>query len=128
MNVVGIHMIFLPEGSWIPFKPTVFREAVQSAAEDHNVEVREAAYRVDHMHLLIKADDEGAVAEFISQFMQLVEEQGYSMSDKVHVTLLPPWHIEILSSFIRDQDRYHETRTVEDEIDEIFRPSAVEVN
>ena len=49
----------------------------------------------------------------------------FDWDDGVHVTLLPPWHLEIMASFVRDQDRYHQTRTLEDELDEVFRPNGI---
>ena len=54
-----------------------------------------------------------------------IHMRTFEWDDAVHVTLLPPWHLEIMASFVRDQERYHETRSLEDELDEVFRPNGI---
>ncbi len=91
--------------------------------------------REDHVHVLISATTERDITSFVHALLEalcrtVVECGGpfrrFSWDPAVHVTLLPPWHVEILASFVRDQDRFHEQRTLEQELDEVFRPNALE--
>lgn len=122
---IGLHLILLAAAGDFEGDMLNLDDDLKAAGEKHNVQVKELAIREDHIHLLCNCDDESAAAEFIAGSMEACEKRGLECSDRVHVTLLPPWHLEILASFLRDQDRYHETRTVEQEIDEIFRPNSV---
>lgn len=135
VRTIGIHLILLPTAPSMRI-PRMARTEIQSvltaAASAHACRLKEQALREDHVHVLLSADDEGAVAEFIARCMEDITNvvrtyhPSFDLSDRVHVTLLPPWHLEILASFLRDQDRYHEFRTVQEEIDEIFRPNALD--
>lgn len=134
-HTIGIHLILLPTASTMRI-PRMARTEIQNilaaAAGSNSCRLKEHALREDHVHVLLSADDEGAVAEFIARSMEDITNvvrtyhPTFELSDRVHVTLLPPWHLEILASFLRDQDRYHEFRSVQEEIDEIFRPNAVD--
>ncbi len=90
----------------------------------------------DHLHILIEASDEQTVAEFIPELAQVTEREirscgpnvsldHFAWNSNIHVTLLPPWHIEILASFVRDQERYHKTRDVEQELREVFQSDSI---
>jgi len=135
VRTIGIHLILLPTSSSmrIPrMARTEIRNVLTASAAAHACRLKESALREDHVHVLLSADDEGAVAEFIARSMEDITNvvrtyhPTFDLSDRVHVTLLPPWHLEILASFLRDQDRYHEFRSVQEEIDEIFRPNALD--
>ena len=132
---IGIHLILLPTAASMRIPRLTRAEILNvltAASGAHDCRLMETAIREDHVHVLLSADDEGAVAEFIARSMEDITNvvrtchPTFSLSDRVHVTLLPPWHLEILASFLRDQDRYHEYRTVQEEINEIFRPNAVD--
>ena len=134
-RTIGIHLILTPSGASMRIPRLARREIVDiitSTASAHACRYKESCVREDHAHVLIEAVDEGTVAEFIAKCMEDITDQvrtyhpTFSLSDRVHVTLLPPWHLEIMASFIRDQDRYHEHRSLAEEIDEIFRPNAID--
>ncbi|MBC8124759.1 MAG: hypothetical protein H7X70_03415 [Candidatus Kapabacteria bacterium] len=89
----------------------------------------------DHAHVLVTASAEDDIPAFINTLLERLREgiivlggpfRSFSWDEAVHVTLLPPWHVEILASFVRDQDHYHETYTLEQELDNVFRPNALE--
>lgn len=126
---VGLHLIFLPLGGGDFEKtPLNLDDEFRTIAESNDATLKETAFRNDHIHILVECSDEGSAAEFISKSMEACEKQGLTCSDRVHVTLLPPWHLEILGSYLRDQDRYHANHTLEEEIEAIFRPNSVEQN
>jgi hypothetical protein len=86
------------------------------------------------VHFLARATAGRDVSEFVAVLLDrmsgAVTDSGmadhrFQWDEAVHVTLLPPWHVEILASFVRDQDRYHATRSLEDELNEVFRPNAI---
>jgi len=88
---------------------------------------------VDHMHVLFVSKDEQSVDTFLPTFAELARKcisetdssmQSFEWNERLHVTLLPPWHVEILASFVRDQDNFHMTRTLQQELDEVFLPNA----
>lgn len=84
------------------------------------------------MHVLFVSGDEQAVNTFLPAFADksaaLIgaehKSRTFEWHERLHVTLLPPWHVEILASFVRDQDNFHKTRTLQQELDEIFLPNA----
>lgn len=133
----GLHLILLPAAACrIPAH-------LQSALTDTTTMIcgeyacRNVALhaREDHMHILISARSERDITSFVHALLDAlrttVTECGgpfrrFAWDEAVHVTLLPPWHVEILASFVRDQDRYHEQRSLEQELDEVFRPNALE--
>lgn len=134
-RTIGIHLILMPSGATMRIPRVARREIldiITASASAHQCRYKESSIRDDHTHVLIEAEHEGTVAEFIARCMDDITnlvrsyQPGFALSDRVHVTLLPPWHLEIMASFLRDQDRYHEFRTVHEEIDEIFRPNALD--
>lgn len=87
----------------------------------------------DHMHVLFVSKDEQSVNTFLPAFAERARQfisnadselVSFEWHERLHVTLLPPWHVEILASFVRDQDNFHRTRTLQEELDEVFLPNA----
>lgn len=133
---LGLHLILIPRSGFL-LPPDVHRSlavAAERTAEQHRLRFSAVHTREDHMHVLIGASNEADIGDFISSMLGELRAElrglGAHMSDfewdeAVHVTLLPPWHMEIMASFVRDQDRYHSTRTLEEELDEVFRPNGI---
>lgn len=132
----GLHLIIMPEASdRIPTSVQAqLTEAIEHAALMVRFGFKASHVQEDHAHILVTATAEDNVPAFINGVLDATNEvikaqggpfRGFSWSPAVHVTLLPPWHIELLASFVRDQDRYHETRTLEDELNEVFRPNGL---
>lgn len=85
----------------------------------------------DHMHVLLNATGDEGITTLITSVMDETRNairqhggpyRGFEWEESVHVTLLPPWHLPLLASFVRDQQRYHEDHTLEEELNEVFRP------
>ena len=135
----GIHLILVPTKGRV--LSDVLEEPLQRIME-HTILERDGLYHAsslhgDHLHILFSiagieglhklidtlvVDLQQAIAQSEPSLASFTWEQG------VHVTLLPPWHIEIMASFVRDQHRYHETHTLDQELDEVFRPNSVTVD
>lgn len=134
---IGLHLMFLPAMGSMRIPRLAKRDimdTVLEAAMQTSCTYKECCAREDHVHVLVEALDEQTVSDFIHLCMEGIITvvasyyPHFTLSDKVHVTLLPPWHLEIMASFLRDQDRFHETRTVDQEISEIFLPHALEAD
>lgn len=133
----GLHLIILPKPSGRI--PTSVAGELSIAAEHTAMMFRfgckASHFQEDHAHLLVTATAQDDIAAFISALLDELRSvivacggpfRGFAWDEAVHVTLLPPWHVEILASFVRDQERYHERRSLEQELDEVFRPNALE--
>ncbi|MCX6141341.1 MAG: hypothetical protein NTX15_11040 [Candidatus Kapabacteria bacterium] len=133
----GLHLIILPAPSGRI--PTSAADELSSTAEHvammFQFEFKASYFQEDHAHLLVTAtakdDVPGFIGALLDELRSVIVACGgpfrrFTWDEAVHVTLLPPWHVEILASFVRDQDRYHQTRTLEQELDEVFRPNALE--
>lgn len=128
---VGVHLLFTAESATtlIPDQQEPhMRSAIERAAALCSCRVRECAIRPDHVHVLLEVRDEDEAAPVIhaihdetSSLLQGAHPE-FTWSDQVHVTLMPPWHVELFASFLRDQDRYHEKHTVQEELDQILCP------
>lgn len=106
-------------------------DVITTAATRNSCVLRESSIREDHVHILVESNDERTVEQFITSSLTGIDSvigahhPACSLSSTVHITLLPPWHLDIMASFLRDQERYHQEHTVEEEINEIFRPDMV---
>jgi len=104
------------------------RSVVSTVCMNNRSTLHEMHVTSDHIHVLIEAGDEAGALQVIPEAIEsmrsvlLKRNASFKFQEGVHVTLLPPWHIQVLASFVRDQDRYHSMNTVEDELDQIFRP------
>jgi len=141
VDFFGLHLILVPyEDMKIPLSAsTDIEQSAEHVCSLYDLECMAVSVRTDHVHLLARASAGRDVSEFVAMLLDRIRDaiantapsyRGFQWDDAVHVTLLPPWHVEILASFVRDQDRYHATRSLEDELNEVFRPNAIgpEVN
>jgi hypothetical protein len=89
------------------------------------------------MHILLSIEGAQGLHELIDALVANLQQvvaashastAGFTWDAGIHVTLLPPWHIEIMASFVRDQDLYHTNRTLEEELDQVFRPNSVDLD
>ncbi len=136
-EIFGLHLIIIP-GRTGRLPVSAVREL--STTTEHTARMFRFGFRAfhlreDHAHVLVTASAEDNIPAFINTLLERLRDEimtlggpfrGFSWDDAVHVTLLPPWHVEILASFVRDQDHYHESRSLEQELDEVFRPNALE--
>ncbi|MBL0321611.1 MAG: hypothetical protein IPP80_04385 [Ignavibacteria bacterium] len=133
----GLHLIIVPSpAARIPISAAAELTTVaEHAAMMFRFGFKAFHLQEDHAHLLVTATAQEDVPSFLNTLLDTLREhivalggpfRGFSWDEAVHVTLLPPWHVEILASFVRDQERYHQTRTLEQELDEVFRPNALE--
>lgn len=104
---------------------------LEDVAEQYNSVLAAEYAKEDHWHLLFKCNANTNIADLIQRIMHVTKQHQFALgnndflwSDEVHVTLLPPWHVEIMASFVRDQDRFHQRFTFEEELDIVFRPNA----
>lgn len=136
VHSLGLHLILIPrEGSIIPHPVHAsLARTIERTTERHRLRCSAVHVREDHLHILLGLKDEADIADVIGSILTDLRREmrclgadmrTFEWDDAVHVTLLPPWHLEIMASFVRDQDRYHETRTLEDELDEVFRPNGI---
>ena len=133
---VGIHVILmpcsdvfaLPLDSQVQLTRIAEETAVMSGCTFKTLHVS-----VDHMHVLFVSKDEQSVNTFLPAFAERARQylcdadtklQTFEWNERLHVTLLPPWHVEILASFVRDQDNFHLTRSLQEELEEVFLPNA----
>jgi REP element-mobilizing transposase RayT len=133
---IGIHFMLMPSTSGGTF-PSNLQPPLELLAKEICQQCS-CAFRAlcvldDHLHIMLASSDEDVVQSFFSTFMDRGLEvirgtddalQNFDWDDKVHVTLVPPWHVDIMTSFVRDQKHYHRTHSFAQEIDEIFMPSA----
>jgi hypothetical protein len=134
----GIHLILVPKTPHLLSK-SIADTAIRTI--EHTLAQRRASYHAcnvqpDHMHVLLSAGEIPGIEHVIDSLVAdlryaIASSQesmtGFTWDPGVHVTLLPPWHIQIMASFVRDQDRYHRERTFEQELDEVFRPNGIVV-
>ncbi|KAB2893952.1 MAG: hypothetical protein D8M52_06480 [Chlorobi bacterium] len=131
MSSVGIHLLILSEQTSASFP-------VQSAEMVHS-ELRRCCVRrnsvlhashvlADHMHVLIETEAEDQASEIIADIVATIQKtfritsRNIVFQDGIHVTLLPPWHLDILSAFVENQDSYHVKYTVSEELERVFLP------
>lgn len=135
----GLHLILLPAMACrIPVHvQSSLADTARAVCAEFTCRCVAVHAREDHLHVLISATTERDMTSFVHALLEAlcatVAECGgpfrrFTWDPAVHVTLLPPWHVEILASFVRDQDRYHEKRSLEQELDEVFRPNALEAD
>ncbi|MDZ4745853.1 MAG: hypothetical protein SGJ05_07605 [bacterium] len=133
---IGVHVILIPNSD--AFQLPRYRQSDLMQIAKETAAMSKCTYKAlhvsaDHMHVLFVCSDELGADTFLPAFAertrQCIVDTGTSLEDfewneRLHVTLLPPWHVEILASFVRDQDNFHSTRTLQEELDEVFLPNA----
>ena len=127
---LGMHLLLVPDGESIHL-PRIVRPEIISCinltGSMCEVKVRERSVREDHIHVLVEIFNEEQAARFIAQLVERISETveeyqpTFSISDQIHVTLLPSHHLEILTSYLLDQDRIHGVYSVQEEIELVFR-------
>lgn len=133
---VGIHVILMPSSDVFALpldsQLQLARIAEETAAMS-GCTFKTLHVSTDHMHILFVSMDEQSVNTFLPAFAERAREyiclsdaklRTFEWNERLHVTLLPPWHVEILASFVRDQDNFHRTRTLQEELEEVFLPNA----
>ncbi len=134
---LGIHFIFKPGAEHRI--PLAAAKSINSIAEQSSamfsLALKALNVREDHMHMLVGAAPEIDTAAFIEMVQREISSvvkalggpfRSFDWDPSVHITLLPPWHLDILAAFVRDQDTYHATHTLEQELQEIFQPNGYE--
>ena len=132
-RTLGIHIMVLPVmGKEISGESVGSIESVlQTVCSVNKCKLHDTYVAHDHVHILLEAnDEEGAlrvIPDAIDAMKQAINtiDADFQFQEGVHVTLVPPWHIQVLGSFVRDQFRFHETNSVEDELNQIFRPGLI---
>lgn len=131
---IGIHVMMLQATSNLhisletvdPIKSTISTTCLMNRCIHHETYVGH-----DHIHFLIEAPNEEKAVQFVQEALASIIDSirviqpEFEFDDGVHVTLLPPWHIDILASFVRDQPRYHLMKTVQDELEQVFKPGMI---
>lgn len=136
---VGIHVILMPISNVFALPLDRHDQLARIAEETASMSgctFKSLHVSEDHMHVLFVSKDEQSVNTFLPAFAERTREyicrsdaklQTFEWNERIHVTLLPSWHVEILASFVRDQKNYHRTRSLQDELDEIFLPNAMAI-
>lgn len=128
---IGLHIILTPKtaSEQIPCdRATHLLAAAQFAAEEAGCTYKAAHAERDHLHVLVVSSDETHAAMFFDALVErtvdvIRESTGYrtfSWNERVHLTLLLPWHVDVFASFVRDQRHYHATHTLAQELEDIF--------
>lgn len=130
---IGLHIILTPGPAFalIPDdRCESIRNAIRRAASGAGCGFKAAHVEPDHVHVLVIAEDEKRAASFFDELVEHTtsatrngtQYEAFTWNERVHLTLLLPWHIEVFASFVRDQALYHETHTLEQELEEVFLP------
>ncbi len=132
LHSVGIHLLILsnkkmhplPTRSSVKMQGVLERECLRNHCTLHAMHVQK-----DHVHVLIEAHSEQSAAVIVPEVVDQVQrilrkfDPKAHVSDEVHITLLPPWHLDVVAAFVRDQDNYHRKNSVQDELRNVFLPS-----
>ena len=135
----GMHLILIPSGEYRLSKDLLdsLTKVAEHTLKGRNATLHATAVQQDHVHILISVATVKNLHELIDALVSNLQQtvitsdaamKRFTWENGVHVTLLPPWHIEIMASFVRDQDRYHTTRTLEQELEQVFRPNGVSLD
>lgn len=137
---LGIHLMFVPSASSGSI-PQGAAEVLERTARDIALlcgcAFKAINVRTDHMHILLQSAQDDSIGQFIESFIEQsltairasgARARSFDYDDRIHITILPPWHVELFAAFIRDQDHYHATHTVQQEIADIFMRGASNVD
>jgi|LakMenEpi03Aug12_release.lakeMendotaPanAssembly.Ray.scaffolds.fasta_scaffold13549_2 REP element-mobilizing transposase RayT len=129
---IGVHLLLTPELSSGSI-PMGASEALERLASDiarlSGCSCKAVHVREDHMHILLRCTVDETIARFIDAFIPRALEtvrnisgrtRSFDFDDRIHVTLLPPWNIDLFTAFVRDQEHYHSTHSLYQELEEIF--------
>lgn len=133
---LGIHLMFVPSaasGSIPQGAAEVLERTARDIAMLCGCTFKAISVRDDHMHILLQSPQDDHVGHFIESFIEKSLEairnsgaraRSFDYDDRIHITILPPWHVDLFAAFIRDQEHYHATHTLQQEIAEIFMRGA----
>lgn len=135
----GMHLILIPSGEYRLPKELLdpLTKVTEHTLKGRNATLHAAAVQPDHVHILVSVATVKNLHELIDALVSNLQQtvitsdtalSKFTWENGVHVTLLPPWHIEIMASFVRDQDHYHASRTLEQELELVFRPNGVSLD
>jgi len=139
-QTLGIHVMAITENEQ-PVLVQLPQQAAQelldiitSSIRPHAVTLHAFYVGSDHMHVLVEANDEEGAMHSIPMLIDMTVEvirkylgHSFKWDQGVHVTLLPPWHIQVLKAFVEAQEKFHETKTLQEELNEIFRPGLIDM-
>lgn len=129
---IGLHvlLLFKPDVCSVPSgAKLLIDQSLQQATKRHSCKRHALNIQPNHLHLLLECSSEEQAVEVITSVLACtrdalqIYDTGIEVDPAIHVTLLPPWHLEILASFVRDQELYHRNHSVQDEIQNIFLPN-----
>ncbi len=131
-ETVGVHLLLLTEPSTIAIPGSarvLLTQGIQRSVKEAKGELYATHVHSDHIHVLMACKTDDVATDAIERILhtsaetlELVEPL-LTLQTEVHVTLLPPWHLEILASFIRDQTEFHKRFTVHEELEHVFLPN-----
>jgi REP element-mobilizing transposase RayT len=126
---LGVHLIYLPQGDHQTFPQScgvLFDHAVRKVCKHVGCKLYELFLRPDHLHILLLAWDEVQASQVVGQIHSALGESARSfqptltLDDSIHITLIPPWHMEVMAAFVRDQNRFHRRFSFQQEVETIF--------
>lgn len=133
---MGIHFMAMPGNPGMKMPLEAYEALTVLATEMAQMcrcTFRALNIQPDHVHILVEASEDHFIQLFFTGFLSRSEEivqswtssqQPFSWAERVHVTIVPPWHIDMLVAFVRDQDYYHKTHSFVHEIESIFMRGA----
>ncbi|MBU3741906.1 MAG: hypothetical protein FGM24_06425 [Candidatus Kapabacteria bacterium] len=137
---LGVHLLLTPALSAGSI-PLGAAEALEKLACDmarlSGCTCKAVNVREDHMHVLLRCAADETIGHFIDAFVPKSLEtirsisgrtRSFDFDDRIHVTLLPPWNIDLFAAFVRDQDFYHSTHTLHQELEQIFIKGAANLS
>lgn len=125
---VGVHIVILAADGNVLDKgmQDAFDNTLRSVAEEADVILHATSLMDDHCHILISADAEDNFLLFLHTSVQRTAELFGQTEDKtiwnenLHISLGTRNKVEILGSYVRDQEYIHSKYTVAEELFEIF--------
>lgn len=137
---LGVHLLLTPALSAGSI-PRGVAESLERLAHDVAMlcggSCRAVHVRDDHMHVLLRCAADESVGRFLDAFLpkalDTIRSMGarmksFDFDESVHITLLPPWNIDLFTAFVRDQEFYHSTHSLYQELEEIFIKGAANLS
>lgn len=133
-ETLGVHLLLLPRSDFMRIPSgarMLIDQAIRSTCKKHSHTLYASHVTDDHLHVLVEDSVDRDAVEIIYNVLDAARgalkayDSSLDFDDNVHLTILPPWHLEILASFVRDQKKFHERFTVQEELEKVFLPNAV---
>jgi hypothetical protein len=137
---LGVHLLLTPalsSGSFPAGAANILERLAHDIAMICGSSCRAVHVRDDHMHVLLRCTADESVGRFVEAFIpkaiDTIRSMGarmrsFDFDESVHITLLPPWNIDLFTAFVRDQEFYHSTHTLYQELEEIFIKGAANLS